>query len=571
MKRPVQIVEISQPRCALRFGTAPCPATGTPKCYNTWATCPTSATRAVFDNTGRIRWRFIRNSPGAHDFGDFADPDDVATPCIPVNGLTVSTSKSQVNVAGILQGKSPFGVRATVSISMEDFVWDDVWGDFYRASRGTLPKRFFWATFLARNKLFSKMEISVYDGYEGDALAAMRKRLYIVDEIDGPSNGKVTVKGIDPLMLADGRRSLFPPSYGMSLYADITDTATSLDVITDAEANVSSTIGITTGRHILLGSEIIGYSGYTVVTPGQYTLTGLTRAMGGTTAKAGRAGDKIGRVGHFANTLLADAAEYLLGTQTPVGSSRIDSTGWHDERDGFLATSYCNTFIPSPTPVVDLMGELCQQGTFFVWWDEFSQLVKLQAIRPPTDTVAVLTDDAGVLADTASKAMEPDARLTRIFVYYSPIDATKSGPENYRVITGQIEGEAELPEAGGDARTLQIFARWVTTEAQAYQIISRIFLRYKNIPETMSLQISAKDRTIGVGDVIDITSRVVVAGQRYQLDLQDFALTGRFARFMDVSASSTFAAASDAEKAAGCYLADTTGLMPDGSAGYQFG
>jgi len=318
MKRPLQIVEISQKRCALRFGTAPCPATGTPLCFNTWPTCPTSATRAVFDNTGRIRWRFVKNSPGVHDFGDFTDADDVATPCIPVTGLNVSTSKSQVNVAGILQGKSPFGVRATVSISMDDFVWDDVWGDFYKATRGTLPKRFFWATFLARNKLFSAMEITVYDGYEGDALASMRKRLYLVEGIDGPSNGKVTIRGIDPLMLADGKRSLFPPSYAMSLYADTTATATSLDVITDDEANVSGTVGITSGRHILLGSEIIGYSGYTVVTPGQYTLTGLTRAMGGTTAKAGKAGDKIGRVGHFESTLLVDAAEYLLGTQTPV-------------------------------------------------------------------------------------------------------------------------------------------------------------------------------------------------------------------------------------------------------------
>ena len=32
---PVVIAEVTQPRCALRFGVGACTATGTPKCYNT--------------------------------------------------------------------------------------------------------------------------------------------------------------------------------------------------------------------------------------------------------------------------------------------------------------------------------------------------------------------------------------------------------------------------------------------------------------------------------------------------------------------------------------------------------
>lgn len=589
MKTPLQIVELRQPRCSLRFGVGTCPATGTPKCYNTWATCPTAATRAVFDNAGFIAWRFVKNSPGLRAFGDFADDDDVYTNGIPVAGLTVSTSKSQINVAGILSGKSPFGVRATVSISMDDFRWADPVGDFYLADRTDMPSRTFWTTFLARNALFSNMELTIYDGYEGEALSAMRQRLYVVESIDGPANGKVTIKGMDPLMLADSKRALFPPAYDISLFANITESDTSFDVITTAETNISATIGLTSARYAIIGSEVIKYTGYSVVTAGQYTLTGVERGVGGTVAVDASAGDKVGRVGHFEAALLVDVAEYLLTDWTNVQGARIDSAGWHDERDTYLSASYCNTFVCQPTPVVDLMGELCQQGTFSVWWDEYAQLVKLLAVRPPSGTVATLNDTTGILADSAVLTMEPEARLTRILVYYDPIDITKLDKPNYRVVTGSIEADGELAAAGGEARTLEIFGRWVALDGQAFQIISRTFLRYKQIPRMLSLRVSAKDREIAVGDPLDITTRQVVdtegkskqqrwqvlswseivPGQTYQLDMQDFGFEGRFAWISD-NATPDYSVATAGEKDPGAFFAQTDGLMADGTDGYLF-
>lgn len=589
MKTPLQIVELRQPRCALRFGLGTCPATGTPKCYNTWATCPTAATRAVYDNTGFISWRFVNNSPGLRAFGDFTDADDVQTNGIPVSNLSVSTTKSQINVAGILSGKSPFGVHATVSVSMDDFRFSDEVGDFYLADRTDMPSRTFWTTFLARNALLSKMQLIIYDGYEGEALSAMRQRLYILDAIDGPSGGKVTLRGVSPLMLADEKRALFPPAYDIALYADITETATSFDVITNAESNISGVIGISSFRYIVIGSEIISYTGYTVVTAGQYTLTGVTRGVGGTVEASASSGDKVGRVGYFQNALMVDAAEYLMTECTPVEDAWIDLAGWEAERDTYLTAAYCDTFVVTPTPVVTLMGELCQQGTFNVWWDEYDQLIKLQAVRPPAGTVPALSDVETILADSAELTMEPEARLTRILVYYRKIDATKTGPENYQVVTGVIEGDGELEEAGGEPRTLEIFARWVQSEAQAYQVITRTFLRYKNIPKMLSIKISAKDREIKPGDVLDITTRVVVdtegkskearwqvvswseiiAGQTYQIDMQDFDLAGRFAWIAD-NASPNYPAATDAEKDPSAFFSDASGLMADGSSGYLF-
>lgn len=586
---PLQIVELRQPRCSLRFGVGACPATGTPKCYNTWATCPTAATRAAYVNSGFISWRFVRNSPGLRAFGDFSASNDIKTNGIPVSGLSVSAAKSQINVAGVLDGKSPFGILGSVTVSMDDFYWRDEVGDFNLSARTDMPARTFWSTFLARNALFANMELRIFDGYEGDTIAAMRERLYILESIDGPSGGKVTLKGIDPLMLADGRRSLFPPAYDMALYANITATATSLDVITNAESNVSGAVGVSPNRYILIGSEIIGYTGYTVVTAGQYTLTGLLRGQGGTTISTASSGAKIGRVGYFANSLLVDVAKYLLTDWTAIADAMIDDAGWDAERDDYLSSSYCNTFIASPTPVVDLMGELCQQGTFSVWWDEYAQLIKLQAVRPPSDTVTALNDTTSILVDSATLTMDPDARLTRILVYYEPIDATKTGAENYQVITGQIEADGEVAAAGGEPRTLQILARWISSDVQAYQVISRTFLRYRNIPQMLTIRVSAKDREIDLGEALDITTRAVVdtegkskqrrwqvvsmaevvMGQTYELSLQDFDLSNRYAWIM-ANAAPDFTAASDAEKARGCFYSDANGLMSDGTPGYYF-
>jgi hypothetical protein len=534
-----------------------------------------------------MRWRFVRNSPGILPIGDFADPDDVATHAIPVNGLTVSTSRAELNVAGVLQGKSPFGVHATCAVTMDDFVWDDPWGDFYRGDRTNLPKRFFWAVFKARNKLFSNMELVIYDGYVGDALGDMRQRLYVVEAIDGPSQNKVTLRGVDPLMLADSRTSLFPPAYGISLLAAITASQTTIDVVTNDVANLSTVVGLTSGYYIIIGSEIIRYSGFTVLSPGLYRLGGIQRGQGGSTPAAASAGEKVGRVGHFENQLLPDVAEYLLSTWTPVGAARIDAAGWHDERDGFLSVGACNTFVTTPTPVVDLMGELCQQGCFNVWWDEYAQKVKLISVRPPHGSVPLLTDVETILADSADATMDPDARLTRVLVFYDPIDATKSDAANYRVVSVEVEGDGERIEAGGVAKTLIIYGRWVPSEAQAYQIISRILLRYRAIPEMMTIRVSAKDRDIAVGQTVDVQSRTtpdsegrplirrwqvtswaeVVAGQVYELRLQDYSLNGRFA-FVAADNGLTYEDATEAERVDTCFLAGSDGLMPDGSPGY---
>jgi hypothetical protein len=585
MSNPVQIVELIQPRCSLRFGVGACTATGTPKCYNTYGTCKDQAN---FDNAGQIRWRFIANRPGIWAFGDFSDPDDLATNCLPVTNLSISTSKSQLNVAGVLEGKSPFGIRSTCTVSMDDFAFDDYVGDFYLGDRSDLPSRNFWAVWTARNRFFGGMEVVIYDGYEGDALIDMRARRYVLDSVDGPTgrSGGVTLNCTDPLSDDD---SMFPDAMDVRLTANITEVQTTIGIQTTEPLNLTKVYGIGGAKGFLIGTEIIFYTGYTDLGSGLYTLTGVTRGALNSTAATAQNQARLQRIGYFNDVPTYTCGLYLLTDHSRVKAAYIDTAEWDDEGGSYLATLRSTTVVTTPTKVFDLMGEITQQGMFYTWWDEYAQKVRMQAVRPPRSAVAQLDYVGHLIADSTALVRKPESVITRVFVYYAPRLWTSSAIENYAVVNGQIETENEVPESGGVSRALEVKARWVGTEAHAQQIISRILSRYRAVPRFLTIYVSAKDRSITVGDICDVTAREIVdtegrfvserwqviswsemkVGQVYALDMQTYELIGHFGFWMD-NAAPNYLAASDAERETGAFWSDDFGLMSDGSPGYKW-
>jgi len=586
-RNPIQVVELRQPRCSLRFGVGACPATGTPKCYNTFGTCPTAATKSALVADGRIRWRFVQNRPGSFWWGDFSDADDPATNGIPVASLQVSTAKAQANVAGVLDGKSPFGVHATCSVTMPDFVWSDHVGDFYLADRVDLPQRMFWACWTARNTFYGGMELLIYDGYEGDALADMRQRLYVLDNVSGPdAGGKVTLTGVSPLIEAES--GLFPAAMDVKLVDDITASATTIRVATDREANLTDDYGIASYRGVVIGSEIILYSGYSEVTPGIYDIAVHQRGAKNTVAATAQRDARVQRIGWYENVPTWECGYDLLANHSPIGAAALASD-WADEGDTYLPTLRSDTVITAPTKVGALMGEICQQGMFFTWWDEFQQQVRMQAVRPPLGPVTEIGIDAQIIAGSAVLRREPKSLLTRVFVYYDQRDPTKTEPSNYRVVNGRIETTNESRHAAGKPFTLEIKARWIKTNAHAEMLIARVLGRYRDVPRFLTIRVSGKDREITVGDVCDVTTRELIdsegrfkssrwqviswdqiqQGEVYLLDMQTFDLVGRFGFWM-ADGSPDYTAATDEQKAMGAWWADDDGLMSTGEAGYQW-
>lgn len=584
---PVQIVEVNQPRCGLRFGVGACTATGTPKCYNVWGTCKA---KAAFDPTGSIKWRFMAPRPGQWFFGDFADADNPETHAIFADGLTVSTFAGELNVAGILEGKSPFGVLSGATISMADPAWDDRWGDFYPADRPADRQFGFWEVWVPRNPFYAEIFVTIYDGYEGQALGDMRKRLYVLDKVNGPdASGRVTLECLDPARLADADKAKYPPTMEVRLLTAITETSQDVRVNVSALADLTKAYGNTGARYLRIGNEILGYTGQTEVEAGVYDLTGVTRGQLGTTAATAAVDARCQRAAHWRRLETWRIAQEIL-EESPIPNSLFDFTDWANEAVDWLSGIASTTTIAEPTPMLQLLAEASQQGMFYVWWSEYDQQFRFEALKPPQGDVPLLTEGGNLLADSTLIVREPDARVTRVFLYYAPRDPTQQGqPANYERLRGLVEGDNESEQAGGIIKERVVFARFINTEGHAYQVIARILSRYRNTPEFLTFRVDSKDRALTMGSVCDVLSRQIKDvegvpvqrrwqvvrfeearhGEIYVLRLQSFDLIGRFA-YITADDAPDYLDATAEEREFGWWFSDDDGLMSNGDEGYKF-
>lgn len=587
-RETVQIVEIEQPRCVNRFGVAPCTATGTPKCYNVYWTCLDTPN---YNGTGSIKWRFSRPQDQLRWVYEETDANNIATNCIPMV-RSVSATSSRINIGANRKGESPLGTRASVRIQMQDIPWDDHVGDFYLADRTAPAKRpGFWALWTVRNPFYPNIKIRVYEGYKGQALSAMQVRLYDLENVSGPdASGRVTITGRDPLDKARRRKAKFPAVSQIDLAADI-DASTQTVQVTCLETQLSTSYGNTgSTKFIAIDEEIIEYTGYTGTEP-DLTLTGVRRGRLGTSPAEHTADEAVQRVGRYENIRPYKVAEDLLENHTEVKNSYVNTSGqWDDEGQSYLSTIKVSATIPEPESVEDLLGELCRDGLFSIWWDERLQRIPLLAVRPPGQTPVVWTDAENVLQGTYSKTVKPDDRLTRSSIFFKPRDpfAAKDDAKNYENRRVRIDAEVESVDAtGGEIVENVIYSRWLQTFGNALLVGASQLLRYRLPPQYTTVTVDAKDRSVAIGDVVDLETRnqidiegnpvstrwqvidatETVAGERLQVEMQSYQYVGKFAIIMENTAPD-YATATAEEKLSGCWIAENTGLMPDGSDPY---
>jgi hypothetical protein len=585
-REPVTVVELYQKRCSLTFGSAPCTATGTPKCYQTWLTC---RDRTNIDTDGSITWRFTK--PRARIMPIYEESGGhIKTNPIPILE-SVSTTSSSINLGSQREGQSPLGTKSGVTVSLSETLWDDHVGDPYLADRVALQTRFFWALWRARNAFYTDMMIHVYEGYEGQALADMQRRDYILDGVTGPGGGRgVTLTGKDPLRLTALKDAQFPRATDIRLQVAI-DASTTAIRVACTEADLSDDFGNTgSTRYITMGREIISYTGWSLVSTGIYDLTGVSRPALDTTAAAQSENAALQRCGRYEGLRQWEISADLIDNHTRIPSGYRDAAAWGDEGNEYLVTGFTDLTVPTPRGVEKLLGDMCQHGNFSIWWDERERTIPLLANRPPQIPPREITDDLNIIGGTAELTDDVEAQITRVAIYYAPrnpFDLDK--PENYRTLRLSIDGFVEAPAAANAVRTLTIYAYSVTRDASAFRLATRLLLRYRLIQKYLNLELDAKDRSIKLGDVLAVTTAAFVEteggmlstrwqvikaeehrpGDAFRVELQSFFLIGRFGFIMPSTATDDYASATDEEKATGFYIADeTTQAMPGGDDPY---
>lgn len=585
----IQLLEIVQPRCDLRYGVAPCTASGGPNCYNCIGTCQDLAN---FNRDGEIRWRFCK--PNAHIepyYSASVDGNTIATDWIPILS-SVSTSASKINISGARKGESPFGVTASLSAGFIDAPWDDRVGDYYLGTRPAIDpddKPTFWQLFVARNPYVGDMRAVVYDGYVGQTMAEMTQREYVLTAITSNDGQSASLEGVDPLQALGDDDAYFPRTTPIQLYGDINSTTTSVQVYCVNADDLTDTFGNTVRKYIRINDEIIGYSAATETAPGTgiYTLSGVVRDALESTADSHSDETAMQRVGHYARTMFYNIEYDLIANHSRVDASYIPFADWQAVGDEELPYYQIEGTVHEPTKVGDLIGEIVQQCEHYIFWNERAREIQMAAIKPVVAPDGSITEN-DIMNTGQTLDHDPDSIYTRVFLYYRRNSPTGSldGLANFSRMTGFIDGDAA--QELGTRQELSIFSRWIRTSTQALLSAASITLRYSRVQRYMNLSIHVKDDWVEPSDVISVDTKLMRTSEgvrdvrnwqviqredkepqfRIDLKLQEFAYRGRYGNWMADDAPD-YADATDEERADGCFWADNDGLI-DGEEGYRW-
>ena len=467
-KRILVYVEVEQDFCALTYGSAPCtasiPTTGLAKCYNSRKTCQDLVN---FDS-----------APITLRFGLDVDylPRDID--CIP------SIVDWNVSPAIISLGED-LGLRAEMRVTFKDHPWSDTGpgGDKYLADRSYDPftQGTFWGKWRARVQFLRGRNIRLYVGYEGQTLAQMETRHFIVEAFDGPTvNGTFTITAKDPLKLLDGDRAQAPRPNNGFLISDITDVASSFTLgpsgVGNAEYPASGYLNIG-------GAEIVEF------TRSGDTVTLVARGQLGTTAKAHSAQDRAQLVLYYPGNDPADIIYDLMVNYAGMDASWINLVDWQFETESFLRRVF-SAVIADPTSVKKLITEMVQQAALSIWWDEINRRIRLRVLR------SISTDAAQIGPDVIQRGSfrtqeQPDKRLSQVWVYYgqrNPLTKLEE-EDNYRSLAITIDTDAEVNYGSPSIR--KILSRWIASGGRtvATRVGDIVLGRYKNPPRRFNFNL----------------------------------------------------------------------------------
>jgi len=501
-RKPVSFIELVVPKCSRTYGSAPCTAavgvTGTTKCFNTRHTCQDVANYDQTTQTMRFSSDRIDNLQGVGELPTFPA----------LKGVSIAPTRLD-------PGRS-LGVRASVTVKLNDFPWSDVGTDPYLADRSYDPEEqgTFFGKFIARLQYFENLQLFVHTGFlDADdeyQIANFIKREFRAYKMSGPSvAGDVVIVAKDPLRAADSFRSQIPTPSDGYLDADINDSTTTLQLATGQAAAYS-----TSNPWIRVDDEVMRIDSINL---GLDQLT-VTRArlpsFYPSNVMVADAHDQYATVQQcelFRDDRIDDVVYDLLTIWAGIDSSYIDFTAWQDISDGWFQNYYLSTLITAPTGVDELLNELCQHN-MLLWWDEREQEFKFDALKPFSDFgVAYMNDAENIIGGSVSTSRDPRQRVSQTWVYYgrrNPVE-TSSELRHFQGVQLVADLDAESAEEYGERQVYSVYSRWLDGGQQdiALEIGGRYLAEYRDTKTVLRLQADPKDDAVWTGAQIYVGSR----------------------------------------------------------------
>lgn len=485
---PTVFVELDMDFCANVYGSSPCTAaigvTGASKCYNTYATCQS---KPNFNKTTKT-YRFCEQN---------AD--------LPVGLSAIPLLKSVSFASQEITPNKGLGVRGSVSISFIDAPWPDTEIDPYFSERSydTSKKGTFWGKFKARNRFYENRVLRVRRGYltkTGFNWANFVNSVYVIEQLQGiAKDDSVKIVAKDILKLADDKKALYPKPSNGRLSANIDAIQTSFTLTPSGIGSQYQASG-----KLAISGEMMSY------TRSGDTFT-VVRGVNNTQAEAHNADDTVQEVGIFVTQKIQDVIYELLTTYSGISTSYIDKPAWDAEATAYLAGVW-SADIPEPTGINTLIGELTEQGTCRVWWDELAQLIQFRAIKPLPSGLPVLSDESHFLTKSIDVKTDTNQRISTVLIYFAQKKPTEKIDElkNYalRVATPNLEAISSLEY--GSNLIKKIFSRWfkTTSQGRANALADALLKTYRDPPQLIEFSLTPALQ-LKVGDLFYAQTRKI--------------------------------------------------------------
>lgn len=501
--------------------------------------------------------------------------------------LNADAVGTRLNISGADGRYEALGRRAFMSVGIADFAHTDFIFDPYLADRSydPLERGTFWPKWQVRNK-FGKTRALVrrYTGYNGQSLSGMLHQTYVLDKV-AFGGEQVRISCRDFLSLTEFSKVQVPAQSEGKLDAAITAVQTTITLTGDV-----------TGAYPMAGTlriedELMTYTARAVV--GDATnFTGVSRGTDGSTPDEHDVDEAVQLCRRYTAERIKDIVSDLLVNDAQIPAQLVNQAKIVLEDDKFLSAYTLTTVLSEPIGVDQLLGELGEQCTFYIWWNERDQRVDFQAIRPLSEALLTLTQEANIVGDSFTLDEQPTQRVTTISLSFQPRDfaGDLTKPTNFRRALVISNSTVSGPDQYGKLpQTREIFSRWLQTDAQANQTGSRLSIRFADVPLYATAIIDAKDRAVWVGDFVKfshdyllnrtgardsgrrwlvIEAEEIVAGHSQRITCVDITLDGQtyFITDNDIGPYDE-----DLFAAGNAFITDNEGLNPDGTVGATIG
>ena len=236
------------------------------------------------------------------------------------------------------------------------------------------------------------------------------------------------------------------------------------------------------------------------------------------------------------------------------------------------------------------IDDICVAFLLDLHWDVKNAQIRLKVLAPPTAVPTTLTDDDALIADTVVVKELPRLRVSRSWIYWDVINATKSVTEetNFQKREIVVDAAAEGDDQHGEKRVRNVFVRWFNTSADAIRLASRMVWRYRDNPREVRFEVDASvGDDLSPGDVVALETDAiqdfagarintwfrltevheVIGGHRYRCKGLDDKWTGSYIRIAP-SGTPNWDTATDDERRAYSWISDASGEI-DGETGFK--